>query len=198
MPRNNFKSKRMILELLHHPDGSLTRYRLAKETGTNISWAVEFIRKLEKEKLLRGTKVADFGGLIDFYLSLDGRMRSFEFHLPQALDHLRKVKREYALTTYAAENLISHHLFPSRIDIYVREEDIGQWKEEFFRKGLVGKGNVRLLVPQDEYLFKFAQTLKGLKVVSIPLLMIDLKREGGVCMQAYDYLVENHVSRKGN
>lgn len=188
----------MILELLHHPDGILTKYRIAKETGTNISWAVEFLKRLEGEKLLKGTKVLNFDRLIDYYLSLDGKIKPFEFHLPQALDHLKKVKREYALTTYAAENLISHHLFPSRIDLYVRKEELEQWNEEFFRKGLIGKGNMRLLVPPDEYLFKFVQIVQGLKVVSIPLLMIDLKREGGVCMQAYEYLVEKHVSRQGN
>src|SRR3989338_8313227 len=195
MPRDNSKSKRMILELLHHPEGSLTLYRIAKETGTNISWAIEFLRRLERKKLLKGTRVVDLDGLIDYYLSLDGKTASLEFHLPQALDYLKTVKREYALTTYAAENLVSHHLFPSRIDLYVRKGELELWKGELFRKGLVGKGNMRVLVPPDEYLFKFVRTLEGLRVVTVPLLMIDLKREGSVCMQAYEYLVEKYVSR---
>lgn len=193
MPRKNIKSKRMILELLHHPDGSLTKYRIAKETETNISWVIYFLKKLEQKKAVKGTKVINFNKLIDYYLSLDIKMKVIEFHTPQPLEYLKKMKRDYALTTYAAENLVSHHLFPSRTDVYVKKEDLGEWKEELFNKGLIGKGNLRLIVAQDDYIFKFVSKIRNLKIVSIPLLMIDLKREGGVCLEAYEYLVKKYV-----
>ncbi len=190
MPRKNIKSKRIILELLHHPEGKLTKYRIAKETGTNISWVIHFLKKLEQNKLIKNTKVTDFNRLIDYYLTLDVIIKTFESHVPQSLEYLKKVKRDYALTTYSAENLISHHLFPSRTDFYIRREDVEEWKKELFKKGLIGKGNLRLIIAPDNYLFKFTQKIKDLKVVTIPLLMIDLKREGGVCLQAYEYLVK--------
>lgn len=193
MPRNNIKTRRMILELLHNPDGSLTKYRIAKETKTNISWVIHFLKKLEQKKLVKNTKIINFYKLIDYYLTLESKKRFFEFYLPQPSEYLKKVKWDYALTTYSAENLISHHLFPSRTDAYVREENIEAWKRELFKKGLTGKGNLRLIVAHDNYIFKFVQKIKNLKVVTIPLLMIDLKREGGVCMQAYEYLVKKHV-----
>ncbi|MFH1636934.1 MAG: hypothetical protein ABIB71_00750 [Candidatus Woesearchaeota archaeon] len=194
MPRKNTKSKRIILELLHHPEGSLTKYRIAKETGTNISWVIHFLRKLEKKKLVKNTKVTGFSGLVDYYIALCGKTKQLDFHLPQPLEYLKKSGMEYALTTYSAENLISHHLFPSRTDVYVKNEDIEEWKKELFSKGLAGKGNLRLLVANDNYLFKFTQKIKGLNVVSIPLLMIDLKKEGGVCLQAYEHLAKQYVS----
>jgi DNA-binding MarR family transcriptional regulator len=193
MSRNNIKTRRIILELLHNPDGSLTKYRIAKETKTNISWVIHFLKRLEQKKLVRKTKVLNFDKLIDYYLTLDSRKKFFEFYIPQLLEYLKKAKRDYALTTYSAENLISHHLFPSRTDVYVREENIEAWKKELFKKGLTGKGNLRLIVAHDNYLFKFVQKINNLKVVTIPLLMIDLKREGGVCMQAYEYLVKKYV-----
>lgn len=194
MPRDNRKARRIILALLHHPEGTLTKYRIAKETGSNISWVIHTLRKLEKDNLIQKTKVLNVDQLIDRYLSLDTRMTSFDFHIPEPLAYLKNVKSDYALTTYAAENLTSHHLFPSRIDVYIKEKDAEEWKHELFAKGLIGKGNLRLIIPSDDYIFKFTQTIKKLRVVTLPLLMIDLKREGGVCMQAYEYLVK-HVSR---
>lgn len=193
MPRNNVKTRRIILELLNKPDGSLTKYRISKETKTNISWVIHFMKRLEQKKLVKNTKVINFDKLIDYYLALDSKIRFFEFYIPQLPEYLKKAKWDYALTTYSAENLISHHLFPSRTDAYVREENIEAWKKELFKKGLTGKGNLRLIIAHDNYIFKFVQKIKNLKVVATPLLMIDLKREGGVCMQAYKYLVKKYV-----
>ncbi len=199
MARNNLKSKRIILELLHNPDDNLTLYRLGKLTDTNISWVIFFIKKLENKKLVKKTKVIDFSGLIDYYLLLDiKKPKFFEFQLTEPLEYLKSVAKVYALTTFAAENLTSHHLFPSRTDLYVKSEDIDGWKKELFEKGLIGKGNLRLILAIDDYLFKFTQEVKNLKLVSIPLLLIDLKREGGVCLEAYDYLVKKYVSGSRN
>lgn len=195
VPRKNAQSKRMILELLHHPEGILTKYRIAKETKTNISWVIYFLKKLEQKKWIKNTKVLHVDKLIDYYLTLDSKPTYVEFHVPQPLEYLRKIKRVYALTTYSAENLISHHLFPSRVDTYIKREDLGIWKKELFKKGLVGKGNLRLIIANDNYLFKFVQKINNLQVVTVPWLMIDLKREGGVCLEAYEYLVKRYVSR---
>ena len=196
MPRDNTKSRRMILELLHQPDGSLTKYRISKKTETNISWVIHFLKKLGKKKIVKGTKVMNFNALVEYFLALD-RIRHMEFHISQPLKYLKKAKRDYLLTTYSAENLVSHHLFPSRVDAYIREKDVKAWKKELFKKGLIGKGNLRLIIANDEYIFRFVQKIKGLDVVSIPLLMIDLKREGGVCIEAYDYLLSRTVRKHG-
>ena len=195
MAPKNQKSKRIILELLHHPTGELSKYRIAKETATNISWVIHFLRALESKKLVKGTKVTNFNGLIDYYLVLGKKPKYFEFYLPQALDYFSKITRTYALTTYAAENLISHHLFPSRIDVYIKENELERWKKELFRKGLIGTGNLRLIVAPDDYLFKHVQQINKLNVVTVPVLMIDLKREGGLCLEAYEYLVGTYVQR---
>jgi len=192
MPRDNAKAKRIILELLHCPGGSLSKYRIGKISQTNISWVIEFLKNLEKQKIAKGTRVVDINKLIEYYLSLEVKQKVFDFHIPRPLAYLKSVKKSYALTTYAAENLVSHHLFPSRTDVYVKEGDIDQWKNELFKKGLIGRGNFRLIIAQDEYIFKFVQEIKRLKVVSVPLLLIDLKREGGVCLEAYNYLVKKY------
>ena len=193
MARDNAKARRIILELLHCPDGSLTKYRLGKETETNISWVIGLLRKLEDKKLVKVTKVLDVDKLIDYYLTIEKQPKYFDFFIQQPEEYFLAQKKTHLLTTYAAENNISHHLFLTRFDAYVKEEEIQVWKEELFKKGLIGKGNVRLIVAHDNYIFKFIQKLRGLHVVTVPLLLIDLKREGGVCMQAYEYLVKKYV-----
>ena len=139
------------------------------------------------------TKVLDVDKLIDYYLTMEKQSKYFDFFIQQPQEYFLSQKKIHALTTYAAENNISYHLFLTRFDAYVKEEDVQAWKEELFKKGLIGRGNVRLIVVHDNYIFKFTQKIRGLHVVTIPLLLIDLKREGGVCMQAYEYLVKKYV-----
>ena len=101
---------------------------------------------------------------------------------------------KYALTTYKAENLVNHFLFPSRTDLYIRSDDLRDWKRLITEehKGFFGKGNLRLLV-YDEHVFYNMKKRKGLWTVSIPQIMHDLKKEGGVCGEAYDMMVMKYV-----
>lgn len=176
--------------MLFH-EKNLSKYKIAKETESNISWVIELLKKLEKMKLVKGTEVKDVDQLIDYYLSLEKKHKHFDFHVTNPLAYLKKNKKNYLITTYSAENMVSHHLFPFRTDVYVKKDEVEEWKEELFKKGLIGKGNLRLIQAEDDFIFRFMQKIKGNNVVSTPLLMIDLKREGGVCMQAYEYLLEN-------
>jgi hypothetical protein len=93
------------------------------------------------------------------------------------------------LTTYQAENLVQNYLFPSRVDIYIKESDWEQWHDILSKKGLVGKGNVRLIL-SDEHVFYNSFEKDGLKVVSMPQLIIDLMNEGGVCVEAAELLIK--------
>ena len=111
------------------------------------------------------------------------------------LDLIQETNLQYALTTYQAENLVQHYLFPSRIDLYIKREDADKWHEELTVEGLVGKGNLRLLIA-DEHVFFGAFKRQNLTVVSIPQLIVDLLAEGGVCTEAAEKLinkVEQHA-----
>jgi len=46
------------------------------------------------------------------------------YMVKEPLELLKKTKLDYALTTYQAETIVQRYLFPSRIDIYIREEDL--------------------------------------------------------------------------
>ncbi|MFA4935881.1 MAG: hypothetical protein WC568_08605, partial [Candidatus Methanoperedens sp.] len=112
-----------------------------------------------------------------------------EYMVKEPLKLLKNSKLPYALTTYQAENLIQNYLFPSRIDVYIKEDDWKQWHDMISKKGLVGKGNMRLLLA-DEHVFYKAFEKNGLKIVSTPQLIIDLMIEGGVCVEAAELLIK--------
>lgn len=189
----NIKNLRIMRLLLGNPEGSLTKYKIAKLAGCSKPWVIEFLRKLEGKKIVRKTKVLDFDKLIDYCIEIMPKMKYFEFFVQEPLKLLKESKLDYALTTYGAENFTSRQLFLSRYDVYIKEEDIDKWKSLIIKGGLLGKGNLRLILANDHAIFKEAKEIKGIKIVSMPQLLIDLKREGGVCMEAYNILVKRNV-----
>ena len=195
MESRNIKNLRIIRILLSKPDGNLTKYRIAKQAESSTSWVIEFLRKLEGLKLVRKTKVLDFDKLIGYYIEIMPKMKYFEFFVQEPLKLLKESKLDYALTTYGAENFTSRHLFLSRYDVYIKEEHIDKWRSMIIKRGLLGKGNLRLILVNDHMVFKEAKEIKGIRIVSMPQLLIDLKKEGGVCMEAYNILVKRNVQR---
>jgi len=193
MKSRNIKNLRIMRTLLSKPDGSITKYRIAKQAESSTPWVIEFLRKLEAQKVVRKTKVLNFNKLVEYYIEIMPKMKYFEFFVQEPLKLLKESKLDYALTTYGAENFTSRHLFLSRYDVYIKEEDIDKWKSLIIKGGLLGKGNLRLILAKDHAIFKEAQEIKGIKIVSMPQLLIDLKREGGVCMEAYNILVNRNV-----
>ena len=110
---------------------------------------------------------------------------------------IKKAKLPHSLTTYQAENLVQQYLFLSRTDLYVKTEDVDEWHKLVTKEGLVGKGNLRVLIA-DSHVFYGSFKRQGLTVVCIPQLIVDLLEEGGVCTEAAEKLlekVEQHAIR---
>lgn len=186
----NVKNLRIIRVLLGRPNGGLTKYELAKRAGCSKSWVIEFLKKIEAKHLARGTGVLDFDGLVDYYIKIAPGNVYFDFFVQDPTRFLRESGLDYALTTYGAENYVGHHLFPSRYDVYVKRGDVDKWKALVVSGGgLFGKGNLRLIMANDEAVFGETINVSGIDVASMPQLLIDLRREGGVCMEAYNLLV---------
>jgi hypothetical protein len=187
--------ERIIRTLLVEPNGTLTKYKLAKRAQASFPWTHEFLNKLQDQKLVKRTEVTNYAGLINYWLQTKTKPEKKEYMHKNFIDLIQTAKLPYALTTYQAENLVQHYLFPSRIDLYIKKEDMDKWHEELTVEGLVGKGNLRLLIA-DEHVFYGAFRRQNLTVVSIPQLIVDLLEEGGVCTEAAEKLinkVEQHA-----
>jgi len=181
--------ERVTRILLNEPRGTLTMYRISKEAKCSFPWVHEFIRKLEAKGLVNKTKVKDYSGLVKYWLETKTKADKQEYMHRAPLNLLKRTRLQYALTTYQAENLVQHYLFPSRIDLYIRREDAEQWYELVTKEGLVGKGNLRLLT-SDDHVFYGSFKHGGLNIVSLPQLIVDLLEEGGVCVTAAEKLLE--------
>ncbi|MBA3046334.1 MAG: hypothetical protein KKH41_08900 [Candidatus Thermoplasmatota archaeon] len=188
---HGMKRERILRVLLNDSDGSLTKYKLAKFSATSKSWIIDYLRTLENGKLVKGTKVLNKEKLLDYWFSITQTPKHYDFFVQSPKEFLQNIGMDYALTTYAAENLLNHYLFPSRTDLYIKEGDLALWKEKISGSGgLVGKGNLRLLVYDDHTLYE-KKKIKGMWVASVSQVLIDLKREGGVCLEAYEMMVKN-------
>ena len=184
--------ERIIRVLLQKPSEQLTKYRIFKEADCSLSWTMDYLKILENMNLLETTKVIDPRSLLMYWSEISKKPETREFFHPNIDSILSKTKLEYALTSYKAENLVNQYLFPSRTDLYINKDDLEKWKKDITSDGLVGKGNVRLLM-SDEHVFYEKRKIDKLWVVSQPQLLLDLLKEGGVCREAFEMMVKKHV-----
>ena len=183
------KKERILRILLKHPEGSLSIYRIAKEADCTHVWVLKFLRILEHKNIVIKTKVKDIQGLFYYWKEINTYPTYREYNIQDPINLLKKTKLKYALTTYYAENLTQQYLFPSRVDIYIKQQDFNEWHTLLTKHGLVGKGNTRLLV-DDEHVFYANIKKKGLRIVSTPQLILDLLREEGVAIEAAHMLMK--------
>jgi len=191
-PRGTLR-ERIIRILLNEPTGKLTMYRIAKEAQCTFPWVHEFLQKLQTKGLVEKATVKDYPGLIKYWLEVKTKPEKIEYMHKDPLSLLRTTELQYALSTYQAENLVQHYLFPSRTDLYIRREDKDQWHQIITQEGLVGKGNLRLLIA-DNHVFYHSKEQRELKIVSLPQLIVDLLEEGGVCTEAAQKLLKKVAS----
>lgn len=189
--------ERIIRILLNEPVGTLTQYRISKNAKCSFPWVHEFLQKLETKNLVNNTEVTDYPGLVNYWLHVKTKPDKEEYMHKNPLNLLRRTELQYALTTYQAENLVQHYLFPSRTDIYITKKDAEKWHELLTKEGLVGKGNVRLLTT-DDHVFYGSSQRQGLNIVSLPQLIVDLFEEGGVCVEAAEKLLEKEEKERIN
>lgn len=187
--RPGVKVERIYRLLLDHPLKDMTSYRLAKGSCSDHHWTLDKVRELQKLGVMKGMKVVRPKDLFLIWANRPTDIRSREYFVKDVLGKIKGSKMEYAATTYFGENQIGRYLFPSRMDIYIRFEDASKWHMDLVRDGLVGKGNLRLMIT-DEHVFFNPFTRGEIKTVSVQQLIVDLLREGGVCNEAAELLME--------
>ncbi len=194
MERRKVKAIRIVKHLLEKPGGEWTRYGLAKASGCSWQWAIELLGKLEERGLVSGTKVVDPMALLRYAASVaPPPTRTVECYHTRPVNLIRSSKVDYAITTTYAENEFTHLLFKTRCDVYVSEATMNLLWRRVADEGLLGRGNLRLMIPADPRVISEASLVHGIRIVSREQLMVDLMREGGVCVQAVEEMVGRHA-----
>lgn len=179
-----------ILRVLFNSGEPLSKNELSKRTGASRQWVILFLRELVERKLVKSTAPIKKKELIKYWVSVSKKPLKYRsYMIKDPLTLLKKSKLPYALTTYQAENIVQHYLFPSRIDLYIKEEDLAKWHALMTKDGLYGKGNVKLIIA-DEHVMYGKRIIKNLSIVSLAQLIIDLIKEGGPCQEAAQMLME--------
>src|SRR3989344_6514352 len=151
-----------ILRVLLNYKGTLSKSEISKRAECTRQWVILFLKKLEKKKLVKGTAPIDRKKILSYWIGISKKPKKYRsYMIKEPLKLLKKTKLDYALTTYQAENIVQHHLFPTRIDIYIKESDLQKWHEFLVKEGLYGKGNVRIIA-EDEYLICNKRKLNNL------------------------------------
>jgi len=186
--KRGLKKERMLRILLNQPEGSLSKYRIAKLADVSEPWCLEYTENLEKQGLIEDTEVLKPEKLFDEWKSVRIEPNQLTVSLQSPMDLLQETGLDYALTTYQAESMIQGFLFTSTTDFYIRENEIQDWLEIVESKGMIGGGNTRIRVA-DEQVFYNNQTVKDRQLVSTPQLILDLLVEGGPCEEAAQKLI---------
>ena len=186
--------KERILRVLLSNKEKISKNELAKRAECTRPWVIKYLRQLEEKGFVKNIEVIDKKSLIEYWISIHKKPKKIiKFMVKNPLKLLEKTKLDYALTTYHAENIINHYLFPSRVDIYIKEEDLEKWHNLLTENGFVGGGNMTLRITDSHVLYG-KQKLKKLWLVSNAQLIIDLWLENGSCREAAEMILKN-VSR---
>ncbi len=179
-----------ILRVLLTEDKPLSKNELSKRAGCTRQWVILFLRQLEKKGFVKGTKVADQVKLLKYWLNIYKRPNKYrEYMIQNPLEFLKKAELDYAATTFYAENILQRFLFPSRLDIYIKEKDLEKWHKLLTNNGLYGRGNFRIIISDEHVMYK-KRKINGIYIVCTPQLIIDLLKEGGPCEEAAEMLLQ--------
>lgn len=179
-----------ILRVLLNSKEPLSKNEISKRAECTRQWVILHLKELEKKKLIKGTTPSNGKKLLEYWITISKKPKKFRSYMvKEPLELLKKSKLDYALTTYQAENIVQHYLFPSRIDIYIKEEDLNSWHSLMTKNGLYGKGNVKVIVA-DPHVMYGKRIIDGLSIVSLPQLIVDLTKEGGPCHEAAEMLMK--------
>jgi len=198
---NNGKKDR-ILRILFNTNKNptiITKYQISKLANCSESWVGEFIRNLQKKGFVNEkNKIIKKKELYNYWTENVPERKHRDYLVQNPMELLSKIKGlDFTFTTYMGDAFTHHYLFPSRIDIYIKEKDLNSWINNVFipSKALVGKGNVRIIL-SDEYIFDYSQKKfskthnREFTIVSKPQLILDLLLEGGTCIEAAEELME--------
>jgi len=188
--KRGFNKERIIRVLLNHPNGRLTKYRIAQLAEASEPWTRQYTDKLEQKELIRDTEVLKPEKLYREWLNIRIKPNQLQVSLQQPMKILTETSLNYCLTTYQAENLHQGFLFASTTDFYIQPNEIEDWLNIVEEKGLLGGGNTRIKV-LDSHVFYNAKQVDGFQTVSTPQLILDLLDEGGPCEEAAEKLIDS-------
>lgn len=180
-----------------------TRYELSARAGAAHNWVYSTLAPLQLKHWVSvtpddGLHVLDAPAIYAWWKEVRTKptVNGLQVADPRgAAQALLRKGFPIAITTYYAENAYQGHLFPRRLDAYVRSKDI-QAARRFLVEELdakIGGVNFRLLTGDDPLLdetIRIEREAEQLAYASLPQVIVDLMTEGGSCGEAAEMLIQ--------
>lgn len=187
---------RVVRRLLIDPDRAWTVTELSSATEITIGFVSRILATLERDAYVsrrRGeTRLKEYDDLLDAWTRaprpLQTTVEGVSLEKPgQVLDALASLGRNgYALTGEAAAEQVAPFARFNTVELYV--SDFDGWQRQLQLTPVPVGANVRLIKSEDKGVFDGILSRRGLQIVSLPQLYVDLKRREGVGSEAAAFL----------
>jgi len=111
---------RRLLQPVRPGQRNQSLYRIAKDADVTYSWAYKVVKDLQTLRAVRNLRVTRPAIAYRYWLENHVSPLIREYQVPKPLDSIKKAGMPYAVTTYAADQVIQRYLFPRRYDVYIR------------------------------------------------------------------------------
>lgn len=191
------KNLEIIIRILEKGENKWSILEIQKESALSYGAVWNLIKKLEKAGYVvkeKGRyKLANRDALTTQATSLNpirskGKVKYYgKGTVEDRRNFIRKIahenKKEYALTLFAATDLLYPYVKSENVHGYIRIEDKKFWKKKIEGEGYSpvyeAKGNLTLIPVDENYYFTLSQEYSGYKIVCLSQLIIDLVSLGG-------------------
>lgn len=192
-----------IINVLLNAEKQMSLRELSRDAGVSLGKCSYYANALEEAGYLRKrpkirllNKEAVY--IISFCYPLRA-LKKFSFDSLERAEYLikkiaelaDKSRLDYAFTHLAGAELVAPYAVPNEVYCYVSEKDLEKWSRLFQKNNIYPskEGKVHLMVSEINPFFA-VQKIRGVKVVSNPLLFSDLFSCGGREGEAAKYLAE--------
>lgn len=196
------KTTQNIIRVLLNEKGKKFKLReLAGKAKVSLGMAVKIVNALESCGHLvkkRGIKITSWEKLLKSwaYTVSVKENKKIEFLAAERPQYLIKKisgilkKEDYAFTLFSATELVAPYVAPDKVHLYILKDRVKEISEILTKEGIMPaeKGNIICYLADKNSLYG-AKEIRGVKVISLPQLYIDLVSYRGRGEEASEFIL---------
>ncbi len=197
----NKTTQDIIRVLLNEKDKKLKLRELATKSKVSLGMTARIANALEScghlEKT-RGIRIVNYEKLLKSWLYTvsireNEKVEFLTAERPQYM--IKKIgellrKETYAFTLFSATEIVAPYVAPNKVHLYILKDKEKEISEIFFGEGIMPaeEGNIICYLVDKNHFYGSMET-RGLKIISLPQLYVDLASYGGRGEEAAEYIL---------
>jgi len=197
----NKKTQDIARVLLNEKDKKLKLRELSAKAGVSLGMTVKIVNalescgQLEKKKGIRAVKWKKLLFALAYACSIEENKKIEFLGAERAQYLIKKIgnllrNEKYAFTLFSATEIISPYVAPDKVHLYILDKDKEKISKLLVEEGIAPaeKGNI-ICYEVDENHFYGSKEVRGVNVISLPQLYIDLVSYGGRGEEAAEHVL---------